>query len=58
MLINIQQYGPIDISIGWVNYNERQSGILIKNALPSVTEELIKKGYRLDIKPFGVQVIK
>lgn len=59
LLINLQQMcGPIEISIGWNQHNERQSGILIKKAAPYVTEELIKRGYHLDIKPFGVQVIK
>lgn len=59
LLADIQRNSaPIELSIGWINYDTVQQGIVIKSAPPLVTQKLVEAGYELDIMPQGVRVYK
>lgn len=58
-LQSIRGTAPIELSIGWVNKGiVVDNEVIIKAAPPKVVEELVQKGYSLEVRPEGVRVFK
>lgn len=58
-LRSIRGTAPIELSIGWVNNGTVvDNEVIIKSAPPKVAQELVEKGYFLEVRPEGVRVFK
>lgn len=58
-LQSIRGTAPIELSIGWTNKGTVvDNEVIIKSAPPKVVQELVEKGYCLEVRPEGVRVFK